>query len=347
MKIGILTRPDNKSPKILAQTLAESLKQIGIDSEVVYGLNMLRRQVLPLRAKDRYQLKLHFRIRQKIKYFFADRAILKKLKQFDFIIVSECIPNAYWADFYPIERLRKILKKKIGLFEVFYLGSAPHFIKELEDWYGKTFNEYDFELAIAPVSYTASKSFDKKFDVGFNLKSSGLAPQKKNRLIALIDFAFEGYEAIREMQLRVLQKLDIEYIELKGAYSIHEIRELYAKAGIFFLQHFESFGLPIAECLSYGTAVFTAHSGWPMAFRLNENPELYGEGQLADCFYVYGNEKELEEKLLMFIKEFDGARTPLGIFNTFTQQYGPYYYGNAKGLDKLKRYLDNEIAATS
>ena len=101
MKIAILTRPDNKSPKILAQSLQKSLTDINIQSDIFYSLDMLRRLV-PLNEKLRKKTKLHYRIRQKLKYFFKDKTTIKKLKKYDAIIISECIPNAYWKGYYAL-----------------------------------------------------------------------------------------------------------------------------------------------------------------------------------------------------------------------------------------------------
>ncbi|WP_282041204.1 hypothetical protein [Winogradskyella flava] len=339
MRIAIITRPDNKSPKNLAITLAKSLDTNNIQSEIFYDTGFLTRMVA-LSDNLRWNVKSHYRIRQKLKFYFKDLKTLRKLKTFQAVIICECIPNAMWRNVYPIESLRSNIKLPIGLYEVFFLESAPHFIDKLKTEYHNFTNPYDFELAISSSSYTKIINKKNQFKVGFNLMAQGIKPINKDEFIALIDFEWEGEKKYILEQKKVLDELGIKYLELKGNYTIDEIREVYSKCSVFFLQHFESFGLPIAESLSYGAQIFTANSGWPMAFRLNDDIEIYGKGSLADCFTVYKDEADLRKKLLKFKKEYTNE-TPFNVFNSFIKNYPDFYEGNNKELEKMTTFIEN------
>lgn len=338
MKVAILTRPDNKSPRILANSLSNSLEEIGVESYIIYDMGFLRRLV-PFSRTLRFKTNLHYRIQQKLINFFEDRKLVNRLKAFDAIVVCECIPNAFWRNYYDIERLKRIIKRPMGLYEVFFLESAPHFMEKLNKNNDYINNLYNFELAISRVSYTNCELSNRKFEIGLNLKSMGLEPQRKSKLTALLDFEWDGENKYINEQIKVLRELGVEFVQLKGTYAIEEIRELYKKCGIFFIQHFESFGLPISECLAYGAIVFTPNSGWPMAFRLNKNLEVYGTGELAECFVVYNGEDDLKLKLLKYIESFDTKKCHIKNFETYINNYPHFYNGNIEELLRFKKLI--------
>lgn len=339
MQVAILTKPENKSPKILAISLQNSLKEAGYPSKIFYALDTVRRLV-PLRSKPKFYARRHFRFRQKLWFYFKDLFVLSRLRKYDFIIISECIPNAFWKNYYAIPELKEKIKVPIGLYEVYFLDSATHYIDYLKQSNDNLQNTYDFHLAVSEVSYTKTIPNQEKFQIGLNLNSFKLAPSTKAEFFALIDFPLPGGENERKIQLEVLRKLKIPYIELIGSYEIEEIRLYYKNAAIYFIQHFESFGLPIAECLSYGTAIFTANNGWPMAFRLDDEPELFGSGILADCFYTYNDQFELEKQISQFRDSFDPKNTPQKIFHSFLKNYPSFYYGNRAEMDRFSKFIN-------
>lgn len=336
MKVAIISRPENKSPKVLAQSLKHAFEEINVECKIFYGTGFLHR-LTPLFGKGiHYRPNLNFKIRQRLKYFFQDRKIIKELKKYDAVILSECIPNAYWHNYYGIPKLKKLLNKPIGLYEVFFLDSSPRFLQEVssENPDYKTF--FDFEFAITTTSYVKTSTSGIKFEVGLNLKSSGIEPTKKEELIALVDFHWEGCDEEREIQKQVLEEVGIKTIELQGRYTVEEIRDIYKKSSLLFLQHFESFGLPIAECLGYGAKIVTPHTGWPMAFRQDAEPKEYGTGQLPECFISYNNKEELISLLRKIQANFDKDASPKEYFNSFIRYYQHYYEGSK---DELIRFV--------
>lgn len=338
MKIAVITRPTNRSPKILALSLKNSLEHLGIETDIFYKEDFLRR-LLPLGKKSRGQLKLHFRMRRKMLNYFTDHKIINKFKEYDAIIVSECIPNAYWKGFYALEELKKIIKKPLGLYEVYFLDAAPNHIKSLKENNDFLQDAYDFHLALSKVSYTKTEISEKKFEVGINLESFGLKPTEKKEFSVLLDFADERTKKQREEQKNVLRSLKIPFVELKGEYSVAIIRKLYQAASAFMIQKYEAFGLPIAECLSYGTKVITPDGSWPSAFRLEANPQYYGAGELANCFMVYTDADDLKKKLSNFKQHYSLEDTPKAIFRNFETHYSKFYRGSDDELMRLVNSL--------
>jgi hypothetical protein len=335
MKIAIITRPDNKSPKILAQSFQQSLGEIGVEADIFFVADMLRRMV-PLGKKLRYKTSLHFRIRQKIKHFVKDTKTLNTLKKYDAVVLSECVPNGFWRNYYALEELKSKLEKPLGFLEVFFLDAAPNHIEILENNNDHLQGVYDFHLALSRVSYQATTIGDNKFEVGLNLKGLGLKPFRKKKFFAVIDFEDDRTLHIREQQISILKKLKIEFVELKGRYTIEEIRKLYKDASVFFMQKYEAYGMALAECLAYGTKVFTPDSSWPSAFRLGEHIEYYGKGELADCFEVFGDSEDLETKLLAFRERAESRNTSTEVFESYLKNYPHFYYGHR---DEVKRMI--------
>jgi hypothetical protein len=341
-KVAILARSDNKSPKVLAYSLQSALRCIGVDSELFLDIGLLRRLNSLVKNYSRhYNPNPLYRFRQRITHLKQDRGLINRLKEFDAIILSECIPNAYWKDYYGIQKLKEKTGKKIGLYEVFFLDASPKYLEEIKEENPQYKGLYDFELAVSRISYTKIDCSSTKFEVGLNLNDINIKPTPKDKLIALIDFNYPGNESIREVQIASLRKLGIETIELTGTYSINDIRELYKRCSLLFLQHFESFGVPIAECLGYGAKIVTPFSNWPMAFRKDEYPIEYGPGILPDSFIVYNDQLDLENKLFEYKIAFDSRKTPFDNFNLFLDHYPHFYFGNTNEIKRFKEYLLN------
>ena len=142
---------------------------------------------------------------------------------------------------------------------------------------------------------------------------------------------------------KVLDELGIKTICLSGKYTFDQIRSIYKKSAVYFMQSYEAFGLPIAECLACGVQIFTPNSGWPMAWRLDEKPEVHGPGILPTCFTVYDGEHDLRKKLFLFKQAYNLQMTPKIIFENFTLNYPHLYYGNQKEIIKA---IENLSAST-
>lgn len=338
MKIGILTRKDHRSPRVLARSLQAQLQGNVIDVEILFELDVLNRLVGYRDSK----LSFHFWLQKKILHWFSDRMVIQALKKVDALVISECIPNAFEKSMYNIEKLKDILKKPVFIYEVYWLGNAPTQIETLRNRGYEVNERYDGHLFVSPVTEIRARHLPNTFCIGLLAKTWNLKPLPKYELLALVDFAQPGYEAYRELQISQLTRVGIPYIALEKRYSIEEIRDIYRKVSILFLQFPEAFGLPILECLSTGAQVFTPDSGWPMSWRLDENPEVHGPGILPSCFTVYNGGDDLLQKLLKFKENFNPVETPVRIFNDFLKTYPTFYNGNSIELRGFIDFIESK-----
>ncbi len=278
-----------------------------------------------------------------MQYYFQDRKLLKKLADYDIIILSECIPNAYLRGYYDIESLRKITGRPVCLYEVYYLGNSNTHTRILKEGNHHGIERFDWNFSVSGITEKKeTPSPDLKWSViGLNLAYTGLAPQGKEEFIVLVDFEQEGFEESRKEQLEVLRELNIKTIVLDGRYSIEEIRTLYKKAAVLLVQFPEAFGLPIAECLACGTCIMVREAFWAMSWRkqVPGTSELY----LPECFIQYGSRAGLKEELLKFKNGYHRVQTPLAIYKSFIENYPEFFYGDIAAVEKAF----NDIAAIS
>ncbi|MFT3679143.1 MAG: hypothetical protein QM791_02650 [Ferruginibacter sp.] len=339
MHAAILTRPGNRSPLILARSLKKQLENEGMSVVLSDRIAFLKRMVS---YKDS-GLSFHFWLRNKIAHYFADRKILKELRKADVIIISECIPNAFRKRLYNVERLKAVSGKPVLLYEVYYLENAPTQVELLQQGDDPLQERFDAHLFVAPVTELRKRAANA-FCIGILANQWNLKPLPKKELIAIVDFAQPGYENYREIQIRALEKAGIRFISLERQYSIDEIRDIYRDAAIFFVQFHEAFGLPILECLCTGTQIFTPDTGWPMSWRLDENPQRHGQGILPGCFTSYDGEDDLQRKLMDFKQHFQPEETPRKVFDTFISHYPSFYHGDTAVLQQGIKYVQNKIS---
>jgi hypothetical protein len=335
LKIAILTRRDYRSPRILAEALKHQVEEAGSEAKVFYNIEALSR--LHAYNKNGSGTKFHFWLRRKLSNYFKDKRFIRELKRFDAVVISECSPNGFWKRLYNVEKLKKILRIPVLFYEVYYLGNAPSQISKLQQGNEPLLERYDWHLAVSETTETRGTPGKGWSCIGLDLSFSGLKPIAKKKFLALVDFMHPGFEKYREEQLSALSELGIEVVVLQGSYSLTEIRELYQKASFFFIQTFEAFGLPIAECLACGVQIFTPSSAWPMGWRLDANPQPHSEGVLPEIFTVYSSGKDLKDKIIQTKKNYHLKEKPFKIFNSFIQHYPHFYYGN---VGEVKDVLD-------
>ncbi|WP_439883021.1 glycosyltransferase [Pontibacter sp. MBLB2868] len=343
INIAILTRKDYRSPRILAESLKQLLNKAGVTVDIFYNIEVLLRLNTFQEAKHR--LKFHFWLRRKLFNFFADRIFLEKLQTYDAVVISECTPNGFWKEYYNIEKLKHILQKPILFYEVYYLNNAPTQVANLQNDGHPLVERYDWHLSVSDVTEIRSQEPGPWSCIGIDLSAIGLKPVPKKEFIALVDFKQPGYEHIQAEQISVLKELGINMIVLEGQYSTQEIREIYQRVSVFFLQFPEAFGLPLAECLACGVQIFTPDSGWPMSWRLDENPTIHGPGNLPNIFSVYSNSKDLKRQLIDFRRGYEYEETPFKIFETFIFYYPHYYYGNPEEVINVLKRIENRFFA--
>ena len=281
--------------------------------------------------------RFHFRIRQRLIHLIKDIRLVRKLKQADLVILSECIPNAYWRGLFGIEELRKVVRKPICLYEVYYLGNSDTHTNLLKFNRHHDVNRYDWNFSVSAVTEKKGvPSLTLKWSViGLDLHDTGLQPCKKE-FIALLDFAQPGFEDERKMQLDALEELNIKTILLEGEYSMAEIREQYKAAAVLFIQFPEAFGMPIAECLSTGTNILLPDINWAMSWR-KENES--GEHYLPSCFTKYDSAVDLKEKLTRMRETFDSHQTPLQTNAVFMDHYGSFFNGDPASLETAVQHM--------
>lgn len=333
MQIAILTNSRPRSPKILAYALEKHLNVLGINTKVYCNIEVLNSQVRY--ADSNYNL--HFWLRERLTNLKKYWRLKRDLHQYDAIIISECIPNAFWKKLYNVEKLKKALKKPILLYEVYYLGNAPTQQLTLAQNGDYGLNRFDYHFSVAQITETKATPSPQWFPVGIYAKSWELKPLLKKDFFAVVDFLQPGFENYRRMQIQVLEKLNISFIALEHQYSISEIRRVYERGVIYFVQWPEAFGLPILECLCCGNQIFTPSASWPMSWRLDYTSEANTATTLPSCFTVYNDEEDLTCQLLAFKSSYHYADTPKKIFDVFEQHYPDYYHGNDAVLqDALK-----------
>ncbi len=336
MKITIFCRPDDASPKVLANSLKKILeKEIGVNININYDINFLTR-LLPLFSKNKSEGSLHYRARKKLKYMVKDFKTLKVLKGMDAIIISECTPTGFIRNLYGIEELRKRIKRPILFHEVYYLENALKQYYYLKQTNNPGIERYDWHLAITDTTGIRSIPKPPWSVIGLNIKDLELAPQPKKEFFVLLDFRVGKYDSYRKTQIKVLKKLGIRYFEFKERMPMQEIRDYYKKAAVFFISFPEAFGLPIAECLAYGTTIYTPHKEWAMSWRLGMKLEdKDSDSYLPECFTEYSGEKDLEVKLKQLKESYHLEKTPLKIFDSFYENYPHFYEGQQDEAKKL------------
>jgi len=340
-KIAIVTKPNYSSPRILANCLHSFFSQAeGVQSEVFYKLFVFKRLLKYAKVAKNYNY-FSWKGYQLLQYI-QDQLFLRKLKKFDAVVIVECSPKSFLNDSFDFVKLKEKLNNiPLIFYEVYYLGNAPTMVSYLHEGGHHLEDIFDWHLSVSEVTEIRSKPKAPWNQIGLHLKSTGLVPVPKKEHLAIIDFYRQGYEEERNVQIKALEAVGIPYVELAGPYTIEEIREVYKKATFYFLQFPESFGLPIAECLSCGAYVFTPDTSWAMAWRLDDEVQIHGPGRLAECFVVYDGQKELQEKLMHYKSEYDLQTSPQKVFQIFIDNYPDYYYGNKTELNHFVKKLES------
>lgn len=337
----ILTHPDDASPKVLAFSLKHMFVTLNVAADISFEINVLRR-INTFNYKSKTLGATFLLLKRKLQFLIHDFKFIKSLNNYDAIIISECTPNSFWLDYHAIEKLKSILHPKpVLLFEVYYLGNTPFQINKLIKKGNPTMERYDWHLAVTDITEVHSKPDVPWSCIGLDLKSMGLKPQIKEEFFAIVDFEQKGYEANRRMQIEALDKLGIPYVEFKERMPLVKIRDYYSRASLIFVQSPEAFGVPIAECLSYGTAVFTPQAEWLMSWRLISEKQIISNN-LPNCFFIYKNFELLVDLLSEFKNSYQSKETPKLIFDSFISNYPHFYKGDTIALHHVIERIKNQ-----
>lgn len=344
LKIAILSPDINRSPKVLAQSLHFMLNKIGTPSKLFYHDRGILARLLPFfNFSNHRNLGFYFlKLKQKLKYVLDDYRLINELKKYSAVVLCEYSPNAFWKNHFGIEKFKRRLSDiPIILYEVYYLGNAPSQIKRLADAKDFGIERYDWHLAVSEVTEIHSFPKPSWSAIGIDLTHTELNPYNKDKLIALVDFKRNGYETYHEEQIEVLSDLGIETIVLKGEYTLKEIRQIYNKSSVYFVQSPEAFGLPIAECLLAGVYVYTPDRKWPMAFRLKNNSKAE-DYLLPDIFHIYLDKEELQKDLIKLKKIYDPQKDPIRVSQIFRQTYPTFWEGNLEALREVVELIKTQ-----
>lgn len=329
LSIAILAPNEDRSPKILAQSLERMLTGAGVQCDIFWGTDQMLERLHPGYV---WRSRLHAYLR--CRHFLPDRLLVNKLRAYDAIVFCERCPNAFHRSGYAIEELRRRLPETpIAFHEALFLGNAPYWQETLRANGDPGIERYDRHLSVSEVTEIRVSPQKPWYAVGLDLAHTGLTPTPKRDFHALLDFPVSGYEVHRETQIRALNACGVEFVQLSGSYSMTAIRDLYRQASIYFMQSHESFGVPICELQLCGAYVFTPESGWPMAFRLNHDPVRHGSGELPESFRVYGSEEELRQQIEVVRRDYDPTR----VRDVFLQTYPTFVRGNREQVDMFLR----------
>lgn len=339
LNISIISEPGYASPRVLSEVLKLFIEKNGHSAKTYYRSIALKRLFDSKTVGKNKVLWLLYRL----KYLYLDNKLFESLKISDAVIICSTIPYAFLGNTYNIEKLKtKIKNKPIFYYGVRYIKDCPSQLEKLKSLNNASVEKFDWHLTVASAVSTEKNPVSPWTQIGLNLKCTGLRPNEKKEFIAIVDFERKGYEHYRQNQIQALNELGIPFISLEKSYTIKEIREIYKKAAIYFIQSSESFGVPIAECFSCGSYVFTPDSKWPMAWRLNEKAENNKPNSLPECFVVYNDRKDLKNKLITLRDNYNLEKTPKKVFDTFYKNYPRFYDGNRDALlDVFKRIEQN------
>jgi hypothetical protein len=320
MKILILTSDKHRSPRVLGESLYLQLVKNGVD--VVLSFN------LPIFRLVNPKGLINF-----LKWIWTGlrRFLFKKflmLNDFDVIIISECIPNAFIKSYYDFTDLKES-KAKICLYEVYDINLTPSQFEKFSSSVHLGIDYFDYYLSGSKRTEIPETSFSSQnsYYIGIFLNNFR-TPDFLKKDLAILDFPASGYEEFRKNQILFLKDCAIPFIELNGEYTHYELRFLYAQAKYYFLSGPEAFGLPISECLFNGTIVFTPDITYPTAWKK--------DGELPSNFVVYNGFDDLKRSLDFLKTNFDAfSRKSLDMA---TAVFPEHFFGN---LEELNRFMGN------
>ncbi|MFK7777465.1 MAG: hypothetical protein QM501_05015 [Gimesia sp.] len=338
MKIAILTNNANSYPKPMGLGLQRMLAKCDIHSDIFTdGWSRIRRRpegtITGLR--DVITCKpIRVLVNERRK-----KSFLKKLNKYDIIIVVSHLPTAYMNYFMDDAALRReIGNRPVILYDLVYLPTRGGWADALRNGNSDLgipeaghfgIERYDWHLCASVVSETPFPREKQPCSlIGLDIDDKSLYPEQ-SEFRALLDFEQPGFEAERSVQIEALKQASIPYTELKGRYSIEEIRAVYRKSSLMFLSFRESFGLPICEFQACGGLIATPYSEWAPSHWLKNDLHTPGPGRLGENFLVYDNNVE---KITSMLKKAQKEWNPQSVIGAFNRDYPHYFSGNPAAL---------------
>ena len=346
MQIAILANRLNSYQKPMAQAMARMLNKAGVSSEVFYdGLSTLPREReggfgrLVSGTVGGNIRKLGSSLMELRRY----QRFVRRLRAFNCVILVDHLPSAYYQQFFDDEKFRNDLGNiPIVLYDLIYLCADRYWIRGLHMVDGKVgvpegnhfgLDRYDFHLCISDAMIRPGElGCDAVLRAGIDLTDESLAVRPRAHFSALIDFERPDKMRERAIQVMACEEAKVDYRVLHGSYSLDEIRRAYADSSVYFLAHYESFGLPILENQVCGNYVFTPDALWCRAHWLSESGD--DTSRLSSNFVVYENDPK---KLVDELRRIKACYSPVEVRGTLSREQPWFVHGDSLGL---RRFLD-------
>ena len=332
----------------IADGLYKSIIECGHEAEIWYdGIYWLYAENLFfILLKDIWRFFANFSAGKKDLYIyrffntltFYNKKRKQSLYECDAIIIVDNCPNVFiQCSSNRLEMIRGKYRKPIVNYDFHYLPNQGwwKYIKKEKKYYG--LERFDWYL---PIGLTTEFIIPPKIPViynciGMDIKNKELYPDQKE-FSALIDFPHSTGAESYSLVIEALEELGINYIQLKGRYTTSEIRSLYRRCSIYFVNVRESFGLPIIEEQLCGCYIFTPYIEWcPAHFLECEKNHTKSLGSNFICYH--NNKEELKEKILKVKSLYNSKQ----VIRNFQDEYPNYYSIDKKELELFFKNIQN------
>lgn len=322
MRFAILTNDYESFTRPLGYGLQRMLGRIGVESEVfVQGEEALKNLSV---------------------------SVVAELMQFDAIIHVTNVPLCFARRFCPgIEFLHEMTSLPIISYQHYFIGNMGHWMQRMRDGvpeYGIEpdqfgLERYDWYLAVGMGNVYPLAEADWPLSViGCDVNDGTMLPSVKPEFRVLFDFAREGWEADRQMQLEVVERLDIPYSKLSGGFAYEEIKRIYDRHAVLMLSFPESFGRPILEIQACGGLVAAPQAWWAMVHFIRPDVARPGVGDLSENFLIYDSDPD---KLAVQLQHARDTFDPYRNFGTFVANNGTFFCGELAELRRFVRKVED------
>lgn len=281
MKVAILTRPEYRSQRFLAEGLGRMLGALGVEARVFRdGLPTLEALARPA-SSPRAVARRALAVRQ-----------VKRWGDYDLFVVSDAM-RAFEArlDLGPLRRMaRPVLH-----YEVFYAGGSPYWLERLP---AGALEKFDGYLTVSGVHDCVPRAPRPVYTIGLDLAPAQPFWQRHAQagFAALLDFPRADYAEERAIQERCLARLEIPTLRLAGEYTFAAIEAVYRRAAVYLVTGQEAFGVPIVQLQHYGARILARERWWVRRHCLAPPGSVYHEihrPKFTENFAFYDDEETL------------------------------------------------------
>jgi len=356
MKIAILTDRVNSYRKPMAQSLQRLFRKVGVHSEIISdGISLL-----PSHGTHLCRTNSAHGIGPKMKRTLSSllswrryKRQLRRLRDFDCVVIVDHVPSAYYGSFFDDQRLRNDLGDiPIVLYDLIHLCSTPYWIRALHTEDAKNgvpagrhfgLDRYDFHLCISDCPNAANGiRCDASLRVGIDLTDDSLMVRPKDTFSAIIDFERPDKARDRAIQVLACEQANVSYHVLSGTYDLMEIRRIYSQSSVYFVAHYESFGLPILENQACGNYVFTPDPAWCRAHWIAKSEGC--ANPLTPNFIVYESDCD---SLARDLRRLKSDYSPDKVRETLSREQPWFLYGDLLAVERFLNMLTNRTISSS